>query len=185
MGVQSIAVNPSTKKAFTLVELIAVIALLALMFAIIFPTLEAMFPSFQIRSAARMVASTMEESLAESAIHGQDFGIRYDIDNKRFGLLLPEEFGEEEVKNKGREVLQWIDLEAGLEIRGITLPDGNTKTAGVIDVIVDRLGAEGSHIVQIESNTKNSYWIKFNSYTGIVYYSQKELVFPKFEGKSL
>lgn len=170
-------------KGFTLIELTVVVFLLTLIFMVVLPNMEAFSPTFKLRSLAREIGSTLEEARSEAALKGEKYGIRYDFENRQFGLLLPENFGlGKGLSGSKREVLQYHTIDRELLLEAIILPDNKRLTSGVEDMDFDPLGKEGSHIVVIKTRGGKTMWIKFNSFTGLVTYSQKELTFRTYEG---
>lgn len=167
---------------FTLFELAAVVVVLTLLFMMVFPSLENMSPTYRLRSKVREVASTMEEARSEAVVRGQSYGISYDFNERKFGLLLPKDFDKDN-PTPDRQVYEYYELGEGIEFKSIIKPGGKSETTGIVEIDMDPLGQEGSHIVEMENTAGRRYWIKFNSFTGIVTYSQKELTFAKYQGK--
>jgi len=175
-----------TSYGFTLIELTVVLVIIAMLFSMVLPNLEGLSPTFQLRALGRSMGSTMEQAQSEAIVQGGKFGIRYDLDKKKYGLLLPLNYMQDDkdsgASNTEREILRVFELEEGLKINAIILPDGKRITTGQKDIDLSSLGAVGSHIVEIENSDNKKMWIKFNGFTGIVSLSETEIAFHKYQG---
>ena len=77
------------RRAFTLIELIAVTVIMATIMTAIVPALDSMVPKYRMRSGARNVASMIEQAQAEAVGKRREFTVAYDLDENTYWLVLP------------------------------------------------------------------------------------------------
>ncbi len=172
--------RPHFAQGFTLIELVVTLFLLSLLFMIVFPALENLSPTYKIRSIAREIGDMILESRSNSLIKGETFGIRYDFDHQRFGMVYPKNYGSK--SGPEREVLNYTYLGRDVRLISITYPDGKEVSSGVVDIDFEPLGGKGSHILLLSTpGNKRKFWIKFNEFSGLLTYSEgKELNFLEY-----
>lgn len=79
------------RRAFTLIELIAVTVIMATIMAAVVPALDSMVPKYRMRAAARNVASVIEQAQAEAVGKRREFVVAYNLDENTYWLVLPPE----------------------------------------------------------------------------------------------
>jgi prepilin-type N-terminal cleavage/methylation domain-containing protein len=83
-------VLPSRRGAgFTLLELLAVMALLGLVLFFVVPRLDNISPKTRLRSAARKIGSTMELAQGQAIATGKEYVLAYDVSKGTFWIILP------------------------------------------------------------------------------------------------
>jgi prepilin-type N-terminal cleavage/methylation domain-containing protein len=169
---------------FTLIELIAVIVILALMFGLIVPNLDRISPKYSIRAVARRIASTIEEVRSQAAWEGKTFSIVYDLDEQGYWILMPQQLDEEgNPTGEEREILGGKaekPLE-GVKIESVMLPDNEQITGGLVTIDVTQYGTAGSHIVCLTNEEGEKVSIKFNALLGVVNFYHREVQFTEYE----
>jgi prepilin-type N-terminal cleavage/methylation domain-containing protein len=74
---------------FTLLELLAVVALLGLVLFFVIPNLDGLTPRARLRATARRIGSTMELAQGEAISSGKQFTMAYDLNKKMYWIILP------------------------------------------------------------------------------------------------
>ena len=101
------------RRAFTLVELMAVMVIVAIMMVSIIPALDSLLPSYRLRSAARNIAGNIELAQSEAIGQRREFVIEYNLDNQTYRLLIPpQEVYEQSAENADGENGQAADPNA-------------------------------------------------------------------------
>jgi prepilin-type N-terminal cleavage/methylation domain-containing protein len=171
---------------FTFIEIVLVIVILGIFFAMAAPNLDGFTPKYRLRTAARRIATQVESQRVQAVSKGVWLGIRYVLDGEAgyYEVLQPPpaDFPQEPVEERksfGREKLPpgvWID---SVEVRGSAGP----YTSGTIIIPFSPTGIHGSHTVTLR-DARNAAWrMKFNSITGIVDFDYGEgAAFDDFEG---
>ncbi len=67
------------RRGFTLLELLAVVALLGIILFFVVPNVDAMTPGARLKSTARKIASTMELVQGEAIASQKEFMVAYDL----------------------------------------------------------------------------------------------------------
>jgi prepilin-type N-terminal cleavage/methylation domain-containing protein len=76
-------------RGFTLLELLAVMALLGLLLFVIVPNIDNMTPAARLKAAARRIGTTMELAQGESIAAGKEFTLAYDLSKGAYWIILP------------------------------------------------------------------------------------------------
>lgn len=77
-------------RAFTLIELSAVVLIITILLVSVIPKLDNMAPSSRLSAGARYVAGTIETAQSEAISQRQEFVIAYDLDRNTYWIILPE-----------------------------------------------------------------------------------------------
>ncbi len=79
-------------KGFTLLELMVVIAIMALATRLVFLNAGAFIPSWQLNSEARRLASRISFLASEARIQGRRMGLEFDLDRECLRTNLPADY---------------------------------------------------------------------------------------------
>jgi prepilin-type N-terminal cleavage/methylation domain-containing protein len=79
----------SRSGAFTLIELLAVLAVLGLTLFFVVPALDNISPGAKLRAQARGIASTIEDVQGKAAETGKEFVMAYDLGRGTYWVILP------------------------------------------------------------------------------------------------
>ena len=128
------------RAAFTLIEIMTVMIIIAVMLLAVLPALDNQVPAFRIRAAARTLASTIELAQSETVARREEFVLAYDLDRNTFELILPPGTGEEEEEQpEGEEFPGGEEPKEGRPANDIEHgpppPDPNAEEEAVEDVI--------------------------------------------------
>ena len=172
------------QSGFTLIELIAVIVILALMFGLLVPNLDRVSPKYSIRAVARRIASTIEEVRSQAAWEGKTFSVVYDLSNQELWILMPQQLDEQgNPTSEEREILGGKAEKplAGVKIESVILPDNEEIKSGLVTIDVGQYGTTGSHIVCLTNEEGEKVSIKFNALLGVVNFYHREVRFTEYE----
>src|SRR5947209_2592518 len=79
----------ASRSGFTLLELLAVVALLGLVLFFVVPNLDSITPRARLKSAARRIGTTMELAQGEAIASGKEFTLAYDLSKGTYWIILP------------------------------------------------------------------------------------------------
>ena len=160
------------ERAFTLVELMVVVAIIGMAMTAVVLNLGALTPETRLTFAGRRIAAMMAKARDEAAVGGFPIGIGYDLDHDNVWLSVPTSAldGEEGGRSQDRRVrLQTERLHEDLEIVGVDVGGGNLHGGGEVVIDFSPLGYTTAHIVHLRSRTtKLEIWLRVNPLTGDV-----------------
>lgn len=163
---------------FSIIELMLVIAIMAVASMVIVPNLASLSPKYRLRAGARELAATVAQVRTDAILAGQAQVMVYDLDRQLYGARGLNEQGQPLAE--GQEEL--LELPDQIRIAKIILPDEKTFSSGRKALDIDPALALGSHIIALENEAQESYYLKFNALAGTMTHSRLgELKFHKKE----
>ena len=163
---------------FSMIELMLVVAILAVASVVIVPNLANLSPKYRLRAGARELAATVAQVRTDAILAGQAQAMVYDLDRQLYGARGLNEQGQPVAE--GQEEL--LELPSEIRIAKIILPDEKTFSSGRKALDIDPALALGSHIIVLENEAQEAYYIKFNVLAGTITHSRlSELKFHKME----
>jgi prepilin-type N-terminal cleavage/methylation domain-containing protein len=160
---------------FTLLELIAVIAIVGLIAALAIGRMDFFIPKYRLRGAAREVGSVLKQAKAKAAAAGRDVYFQADLQQGEYWLLVPfpklKEDGslpgpDDPVVYEYQEALR-NRLPKGVECTEVILGPDAKMTSGKATVRFSPFGASQSVIVNLQMDER-LMCTKLNGITGVV-----------------
>ncbi|MEM8712452.1 MAG: prepilin-type N-terminal cleavage/methylation domain-containing protein [Planctomycetota bacterium] len=161
----------SRRKGFSLVEMILVVAVIALLASVVSSSLDTMLPRERLNTAVRNLTAQLRDTRSESVGRSLEFFVEYDIDGNRYRQVTPfardgERFREGENREEERLSLSWDQLPPGVEIASVTI-NGETFTDGRVFARFDPRGAASGHqVVLSQPRYENFYTVEVMALTG-------------------
>ena len=170
------ASSPYRRRAFTFIEIIIVIMVLGLIFALALPNLSPVIPKYRLRSAARQIGQEIENVRLAAITRGYTMGIQYDVDGDSSSYRLipgpPTDYPDQPIDE--REPLARKELPTGIAILDVRLRgSGISVHDGILDVLFSPTGTTGSHTVTFGVDERR-VTLEFNAITGTVDYFEGE-----------
>jgi hypothetical protein len=171
---------------FTFIELVLVLGILALLVTFSLPNLEGLTPKYRLRTAARKLASQLEDLRVTAISRERWMGIHYVFNNggnerPYYRVIPPAPLEDPNQPLRDRRMLSKKYLPTGVRFAEIILAGQRSVAAGTLDIAFSPTGNVGSHIVVLTGDDRRVY-LKFNCITGIMEYSEKgEVAFEHFE----
>ena len=78
------------RRGFTLIEIMAVMAIVGIMLLAIVPALDNMLPGYRLGGDARKIAATAELAQGEAVSQRAEMILAYDLDEETYWIILPE-----------------------------------------------------------------------------------------------
>lgn len=169
-------------RGFTLIELLVVLVVVGLIAGIGIPRLETLSPKYSLRSAARTIATELEYVRSTGIFQHKTYGMRYDIGLDVYYMVLPPEEDAAEIPFEEWPISPPMRLPALVTIKAVVLADNSVfEGDDIADVLIDPLGAAGSHVVILENIDGRILSVKFNALTGTVDFFNEEVGFARFD----
>ena len=133
------------QSGFTLIELMIVVAIMALMVQVVMVNMGAMIPSSALDSVAAKIQSQLDFLRSEAKIQGKPYALEIDLDNSRCRLVIPQEellvSSQTAAEGSGLE-LRWkpLDDDGWVVISGYSAGDQATMRKGRVKIIFDDNG---------------------------------------------
>jgi len=167
---------------FSLIEITAVVILIALVASVAMTRLDGVLPSTRSESAAREVLATLDFARTQAIAKAQPYEVVFDFPEQRYSIRVP--FDSEGVlipNQEERPLLSWHHFEKGVEILGILDPRGEIVRDGIYAITFDDQGASSDVHIYI-GHTENKDFeltLRVLSLTGIASVFQGHLE-PEF-----
>jgi Tfp pilus assembly protein FimT len=170
----------SGEGGFTLFELIAVIFIVGLMFALAATRLDFLVPKYRLRGAAREVASLMKLGKARAVASGKDVYLEIDLSQGKYWLLVafPQERDEaaapadrtKPVEPRIYEYQTAFDrqLPDGVDFTDVITSQKDRVDRGRTRIRIMPLGTSGHTIVNLRNQESRELAVKLNGFTGSV-----------------
>ncbi len=172
--------NGDRKQGFTLLEIVVVILIMGILASVVGPALSGVSPKYRLRAAARDVGSNINHVRSLASATGKLFVLHYDLETQKYWMVHPPEPDEDpDMDIADRQQGTVNSMPIGVTIDEIFLPDGSSETGGELDLRIDPLGNEGSHILVLKNNDDQIITIKFNALLGFVDYFSEVVEFEK------
>ncbi|MBI4576985.1 MAG: prepilin-type N-terminal cleavage/methylation domain-containing protein [Planctomycetes bacterium] len=164
-------------RGFSLIELVLVVSVIALALTFALPNLVGRTPRYALRAAGREVGATIQLARSQAVLDGESYGVRYDVSEGTFRVLLPEGLSQ-----KGSDAglsLRRLDPEVRLE--SIVTPDGKGHDGGEVDIELTPTGTAGSHIVILSNTNDERLYVKFHALVGTLTFSSDPLSWHEYK----
>lgn len=163
-------------RGMTLIEIMAVVLILALIVGIVTVRLDFMVPKYRLRAAAREVGYHAKRARAQAAATGKDVYIKYDLSQGKYWLLVAfpkkPEPGSPEEKEPPKEFVYEEILKGTLpdEVQFVSVILGAKEiyTEGQATVRVSPFGSIHHHIINLRLKSGQEMAVKINGFTGAV-----------------
>lgn len=159
---------------FTLLELICVIAGMALLIGIIVPNIGALVPTARLDGSSKLIVSKLSAIRSEARIQAKRMEMEFDLSLGRYRTILPPEeqltsdqeiYDDNEVLDENKD---WVDLETGVVFAGA----GDSKS-GIIEkdkyrVVFDEYGFTADQVIalKLESDDDMVWSVMIRGLTG-------------------
>lgn len=175
-------------RGFTLVELLIVVGVLGVLYAIGSISFRGLMPQYYLRSSSRSLGSAIEEMRLVAVTRGSWTGIRYVLDppssseNPYFQKIPPAPETDPGQPVEERLFLARQPLPNGVRFARIVLANGQAVDRGAVNVFFSPMGNSGSHVAVLEGADKRLVSVKLNAITGTIeFLDGGEAGFQNFE----
>ena len=139
--------------AFTLIEMVAVIALIAIGASLVAVNLTGIVPGYRLDASTRAIEDAIGRAVAIAAGQRRPVALVYDLDRERVSVQLREQPPERpgDVKDMEGRFFETA-LETGVEISSVVVHKGRTRDSGELKVSVSPRGIVDAHVVYVRDS---------------------------------
>ncbi len=163
----------SRPAGFTLVELIAVCAIVAVVVCVTAVRIDFLIPKYRLRGAAREVAVLLRQARSRAAATGREIFIEIDLSKGTYWLLAPfprrmEDGREAEPRSFEYQRVFPKELPEGVEFTDVVLSEREKIDRGVARVRMNPFGISDHTIVNLRGKDGREMAVRMNGFTGHV-----------------
>lgn len=160
-----------------MVEMLAVIVIMALIATIVTVNWRAMLPRAELNSAVRTLAASLQGARSEAISRNAIYRIEYDLDKHRYRMNTPFKFGGGlALREEDRYALPWTALPETVRFNRIQI-DGVDYSNGMVFVRFDPLGAASGHLITLVQKPYDTYYtIEVQPLTGLIDYHEGQFL---------
>jgi prepilin-type N-terminal cleavage/methylation domain-containing protein len=143
----------SGQRGFTLMELLVTLTVMALLFAIVIPNLDAFIPGARLDSAGKQIQRQLDWLRSEARIQGKRIAVDFDLDNARWRWVGPPE--QQLTRDQGEWTLgenpeQWTALGDDVVFGGAGDATNGLAHRGVYRLAFDEYGFTGDQMIVLK-----------------------------------
>ncbi|MHC5066026.1 MAG: pilus assembly FimT family protein [Planctomycetota bacterium] len=140
---------------FTLVEIMVVIAIIALAGQIVVLNLGALVPSTLLDSTSREIIGQIEFLRSEAQLQGKVYELEADLDQNRWRIILPQEERLTSDQTIEEELtLNWQDMDDRICFDSLQLLGGHIQRSGRARITMDENGFTADMVIAIRMNNE-------------------------------
>ncbi len=168
-SIESSACHCMTEKGFTLIEMMAVVVIIAIFVTVAILNVDSILPTYELRQTARQVGNVIQRAKSYAKHQARDMAIMYDFENNICWIVPAEaEFDKTEPH---KYALKTYRLPDGMEFNKIVFADDSSVETDIRSVRVSSAGLVVPHYVHIEREGKRKYTVMVRMMAGTVEYS--------------
>lgn len=156
---------------FTIVELLATLMIVSLLFALILPNLDALVPSARLRGSGSRIQAELEWARSEARIQGKRMAVELDLDRGRWRLVYPPEqrlTRDEDESALAERPDDWSGLDEDVRFAGAGDGKAGLAQKGLYRVVFDEYGftADQSIVLQRASEPDHTWTLSITGLSG-------------------
>lgn len=150
-----VAIGRPASHGFTLIELMVVVAIIALAGQIVVVNLGALIPSSTLNSEATRLIGDIEFMRSEARLQGKPYRIELDLDLGRWRIVLPpeERLVSEQTVEESRP-LNWQDLDERVRFAGHLVHGSPVLRRGRTAILIDRNGFTAEQMIHLKMKSE-------------------------------
>ncbi|MFN9703213.1 MAG: Tfp pilus assembly protein FimT/FimU [Planctomycetota bacterium] len=164
---------------FTLVELLATLMVVGLLFALVLPNLGALVPAARLRGSGARIRSELEWARSEARIQGKRMVVEFDLDRSMWRLVYPPEqrlTRDEDEAALAERPDDWVQLEEDVRFAGAGDGKSGLATKGLYRVAFDEYGFTGDQVLvlDLKSEPMRTWTLRIHGLSGRADASESE-----------
>lgn len=167
------------RTGFTLIELVAVTAILGLLVVLAATRVEYLVPKYRLRGAARELAALFKQGLARAAATGRDVYFEIDLSGGRTWLwaAFPRSAatGDETFKGYEYEPVFLRELPEDVAVTDVLIGDRQRVDTGRARLRLSPFGTTAHAVLNLRNREGRELAMKLNGFTGAVSFSEGRL----------
>ncbi len=156
---------------FTLVELLATLMVVGLLFALVLPNLGTLVPAARLRGSGVRIRSEMEWARSEARIQGKRMAVEFDLGRGIWRLVYPPEqrlTRDEDESTLAERPDDWMELEEDVRFAGAGDGKSGLAQRGLYRVVFDEYGFTGDQVLVLElkSDPRRTWTLRIHGLSG-------------------
>ncbi len=165
----AVVCHSATAGGFTLIEIMAVVVIIAIFATIAVMNIDSLLPTYELRQTARRVGNIIQRAKSYARHQARDMAIMYDFENNVCWIVPAEaEFDQLEPR---KYALETYRLPEGMKFDKIVFADDSSAETDIRSVRVTSGGLLIPHYIHIESGGERRYTVMVRMMAGTVEYS--------------
>jgi prepilin-type N-terminal cleavage/methylation domain-containing protein len=156
----------STDGGYTLVELTAVVIILGVLAAIVFPRLDASIPKHAIRAGANEVFAAVASARSQARLAQLDIDLAYDIDKNEISIVGVKTVYAGSFTTSMPDTLMLRKMPDGVKIVEVHYAETKAAVNGTATATFRASGAVGEHMVVLENRDGQRLGVYVPALTG-------------------
>lgn len=165
------------RSGFTLIELIAVVAIMGMLVALAALRLEYLIPKYRLRGAAREVATVLKLAKSRAAADGKDVFVQVDLPEGKYWILAEFPVLDDDGRPKeGEFELQRVfqrGLPDGVQFVDLVMGKDRKIDAGRAIVRMSPFGSSPHVIVNLRGDGEVPFALRLNGLTGVITFHEE------------
>jgi len=166
----------ATRAGFSLIELLAVILVLAMIATLVTINWKAILPRTELHSAVRELSAVLQGTRSDAISRNATYEVQYDLDQHRYRVVTPFRAATEQyvgglaATSEERLALPWHMLPPTVRFRSISVGTDQFEKAMVV-VRFDAVGSASGHVIVLDQpQDQNTYTIEVQGLLGLINY---------------
>jgi prepilin-type N-terminal cleavage/methylation domain-containing protein len=155
---------------FTLIELMVVIALVAIVSRVAMTNIGALIPAAILKAETRKLMVQLDFLRSEARLQGKSYGLEVDLDHDRWRAILPpEDLLVTNLDEQGKTLpLQWMPIDPRADLAAYAIPGEELVRNGTFVVVFDENGftADQSVVFTLREDPELVWTVNLRGLTG-------------------
>lgn len=135
---------------FSIIELMVVVAILALILQMVMLNMGAMVPKTKLDAESKKLVANIDFLRSEARVQGKRYRLQLDLGNARWRMVLPAEerlVSEQTLEETQPRALDWSPLEEGVVFGGAGTVARGVARSGIYELVFDEGGNTADQMV--------------------------------------
>lgn len=145
-------------EGFTLIELMVVIAILAILLRSVFANLGAIVPSSTLDAESQRLMAVIDYLRSEAELQGKVYKLELDLDQNRYREVWPPELKvatDQDQKELVEQRQAWIGLDDRVKLGGFAIVGDQTMRKGRVTIVFDRNGNTADQVMFLRMKSES------------------------------
>lgn len=159
------------QSGFTIIELMVVVAILALVLQMVMLNMGAMVPKTKLDAESKKLVANIDFLRSEARVQGKRYLMQLDLGKARWRMVLPAEerlVSEQTLEETQPRALDWTALEEGVVFGGAGAVARGIARNGIYEIVFDESGNTADQMVflKLEDDEEMVWTVQVRGLTG-------------------